>query len=114
MIEHIERVAEDVLSPLRGETWRTAIDPPASISGAELSGTGLAFSTVKESEDGDWLVLRCVNLLDQPVRGAWFMAGLGEAMRARLDESPLEPVAVQDGRIDFVAPARAAVTILAR
>ncbi len=69
---------------------------------------------MKESEDGEWLVLRCVNLLEQPVRGTWHLAGLGEAMRARLDETPLEPMAVQDGRIDFVAPARGVVTILAR
>ena len=69
MIEHIERVAEDVLTPLRGETWRTAIAPPASVRGVELSGTGLAFSTVKESEDGEWLVLRCVNLARPPGSG---------------------------------------------
>ena len=115
VIEHIDRVAEDVLLPLLGETWRTSISPPTSVPGVELSGTGLAFSTVKESEDGEWLVLRCVNLLDHPVRGAWVLAGLGEAMRARLDETPLDPLAVtSDGRIEFVAPARAAVTILAR
>jgi len=110
----IDRLAEDVVLPLRGETWRTAINPPRSFVGAELSGSGLAFSAVRESEDGDWLVLRCVSLVDHPVRGAWQLAGLGEAMRARLDETPLEPLAVHEGRIDFVAPARGAVTILAR
>jgi alpha-mannosidase len=110
----IDGLAEDVLLPLRGETWRTAIHPPRLVAGAELSGTGLAFSAVKESDDGEWLVLRCVNLLDQPVRGTWHLAGLNEAVRARLDETPLEPVAVREGRIEFVAPARAAVTILAR
>jgi hypothetical protein len=110
----IDRLAEDVLVPLRGETWRTAINPPRSVVGAGLSGSGLAFSAVKESDDGEWLVLRCVNLVEHPVRGTWHLAGLGEAMRARLDESPLGPVPVHEERIDFVAPARGAVTILAR
>jgi len=110
----INRLADDVLLPLRGDTWRTAIAPPASITGAELSGEGLAFSTVKDSEDGEWLVLRCVNLLDREVQGRWQVPGLVEAMRARLDETPLGSVAVQDGRVDFVAPPRGIVTILAR
>jgi alpha-mannosidase len=113
-VASIERIAEDVLLPLRGETWRTAIAPPPLVTGVELSGNGLAFSSVKESEDGEWLVLRCVNLLDQPVRGNWHLAGLGEAKKARLDETPLESITVQDGRIEFVAPARGTVTILTR
>jgi alpha-mannosidase len=110
----IDRLADDVLLPLRGDTWRTAIEPPASVTGVELTGEGLAFSAVKDSEDGEWLVLRCVNLLDREVQGRWRVPGLAEAMRARLDETPLESVAVQDGRVDFVAPPRGIVTILTR
>lgn len=109
-----ERIAEDVLFPLRGDTWRTAIRPPAVVAGAALIGDGLAFSTIKDSEDGDWLVLRCVNLLDHYVRGSWVMAGARTAMRARLDETPDEPLAVEDGWIGFDAPPRGVVTILAR
>lgn len=110
----INRIADDVLLPLRGETWRTAIAPPGSVTGAALSGDGLALSAVKDSEDGEWLVLRCVNLLDREVQGRWQVPGLAEAMRARLDETPLGSVAVRDGRVDFVAPPRGIVTILAR
>jgi alpha-mannosidase len=111
---YVERLAEDVLVPLRGDTWRTAITPPAVVAGPALTGDGLAFSAIKDSEDGEWLVLRCVNLLDHYVHGSWHLTGLREAMRARLDETPVEPLAVEDGRIGFHAPPRAAVTILAR
>jgi alpha-mannosidase len=110
----VERLAEDVLVPLRGDTWRTATRPPAVVVGASLTGDGLAFSTLKDSEDGAWLVLRCVNLLDHYVHGSWQVPGLREAMRARLDETLVEPLAVEDGRIGFDAPPRATVTILAR
>ncbi len=110
----VERTAEDVLQPLRGETWRTAIHPPASVAGVELTGDGLVCTTIKESEDGDWIVLRCVNLLEHAVNGAWRLPLVREAMRSRLDESPLEATPVSDGRVEFVAAPHAVVTILAR
>ena len=114
MAAGIERLAEDALVPLRGNTWRTAISPPPVVAGAELNGDGLAFSAIKDSEDGEWLVLRCVNLLGHYVHGSWHVSGLSEAMLSRLDETPVEPLAVEDGRIGFMAPPRGAVTILAR
>lgn len=110
----VERLADDVLHPLRGESWRTAIDPPRSVQGVELSGEGLACTTIKESEDGAWIVLRCVNLLHQEVKGVWRMEGIQEARCSRLDETPLEVLPVQEARIEFAAPARAIVTLLVR
>lgn len=110
----VERIADDVLIPLRGETWRTAINPPAVVTGAALHGDGLAFSALKESEDGEWLVLRCVNLLERAVQGLWQVDGLREATLARLDESAAESLRVEDGRVAFTAPPRGVVTILAR
>ena len=110
----MEQIAEDVLVPMTGTTWRTAISPPAAVAGPELTGDGLAVSTVKDSEDGEWLVLRCVNVLDQPVDGSWHMTGLREAMRARLDETPLDALPLEDDRIGFTAPPRGIVTILVR
>lgn len=109
-----EALADDVLLPLQGETLRTAIDPPPVIAGAELSGDGLSMTTLKESEDGEWLVLRSVNVLDRPVAGSWTLPGVDEAMLARLDETPLETVPVTGNRIGFVANPRGMVTILAR
>jgi alpha-mannosidase len=110
----VEQVAEDVLHPLRGDTWRTAIEPPASIAGVELFGLGLACTSIKESEDGEWVVLRCTNLLAHPVAGYWRLLAAREAMLARLDETPLEGIPVQEDRVEFVAPPRGVVTILAR
>jgi alpha-mannosidase len=110
----VDRLADDVLQPLRGETWRTAISPPRAVEGVELSGDGLAATTIKDSEDGEWVVLRCVNLHDAARTGTWSVPGVSDAMRTRLDETELEPVPVQDGRITFAAPPRAIVTILVR
>jgi alpha-mannosidase len=110
----IDRMADDVLQPLRGHTWRTAIAPPARVSGVEIAGDGLAATAIKDSEDGEWMVLRCVNLTDRPVEGAWHCAGLSEAVTARLDETPLTPMAVEDGRVAVLVPPRAVVTVLAR
>jgi alpha-mannosidase len=110
----IERAADDFLLPLRGYTLRSAIDITRRSRGVALEGDGLAFSACKESEDGRWTLLRCVNLLDRPVRGAWSLAGVREARLARLDETVVARIAVTDDTIAFDAGARDIVTILAR
>jgi hypothetical protein len=70
---------------------------------------------MKESEDGAALVLRCVNLLDKPVAGAWWLPMLiREASLARLDETPLTPLTASGDRVAFQAPPRGVVTILVR
>jgi mannosylglycerate hydrolase len=110
----VEKIADEVLQPLRGATWRTAIRPPASVPGVELTGEGLVCSTIKESEDGDWTVLRCLNVLNREAAGSWRLPKVREANLARLDETPLEGLPVHDGAVDFVAPPRGIVTILVR
>jgi hypothetical protein len=113
-VDEIERVADDVLLPLEGHPWRTAVTPPSMVPGATLEGAGLACSAVKESEEGDWMVLRCVNLWDAPAAGAWHLPGLTEARLARLDETPLVVLPVEDGTVRFEAPPRGIVTLLVR
>ena len=89
-IDAIERAADDVLNPLVGTTLRSAISVQARVDGVELVGTGLSFSAIKESEDGEWLVLRCVNLRDDEVTGVWRLPfEIREARLARLDETVL-------------------------
>ncbi len=86
-IVEIERVADDVLLPLRGATLRSATRPPEPVAGLTLEGAGLRFLACKPSEDGAWVVLRCVNVTSRSVRGAWRCAWpIREARRARLDE----------------------------
>lgn len=114
-IHAIEQAADDALLPLEGRTLRSALAIPEPFHGIELQGRGLAFSACKESEDGAFVVVRCVNLLDEGVEGVWrFGVPIRQAHRARLDETPLEPLAVSNRQITFQAPPRGVVTILVR
>ena len=111
----IERTADDVLHPIAGETLRSALRVPAAVHGVVLEGAGLAFSAMKESEVGDWTVLRCVNLLDREVSGRWrFGCAIREAKGSRLDEMPFEKMVINDNAIAFRAPPRGMVTVLVR
>ncbi len=115
----VERVADDVLAPLAGTTWRALLDAPAATGGVRLEGEGLSAGAVAPSDDGAWVVLRCVNVTDDAVGGAWVVdAPVREARLARLDETPGEPLGVlaEEGatRIAFTAPARAATTLVVR
>lgn len=115
VVAEIEHMADDVLLPLTGDTLRSALRVPPPVHGIALDGHGLGFSAAKESEDGEWLVLRCVNLLDREVAGTWRLGGMiREAVLARLDEHPLTPLEVTGGRVRFLAPARAVLTVLVR
>lgn len=111
----IERAADDVLFPLTGETLRSALRVPEAVHGVALEGLGLSFSSAKESDDGEWLVLRCVNLLDDQRAGSWRLGRVvKEAHLARLDETPLSPLRPRGDVIEFRAPPRSVVTILVR
>lgn len=114
-VDAIERTADDVLVPLVGDTLRSALSIPPAIFGAELDGLGLTFSTLKESESGEWLVARCVNVTDEPRLGRWrFGRPISRAMLARLDETPVQELPVSEGAVAVEAGARAIVTILVR
>ena len=115
IIDQIEHAADDILYPLTGSTIRDALAVHAPIHGVSLEGVGLSFAAAKESEDGGSLVLRCVNLLGREVTGTWRMGRpIAEAHLARLDETPVAPLAVQGDRVAFVAPCRGIVTLLVR
>lgn len=112
----VERWADDVLLPLRGDTWRALLRVPPPVPGVTLHGVGLTLGAIKPSDDGAWTVLRCVNATDASVEGAWEVAGgVEEACLARLDETPLAPLALgAGGRVAFAAGPQAAVTVLVR
>ena len=114
-IDAIEHVAEDVLLPLQGETLRSALELPLPVVGPALEGQGLAMSAIKQSENGPWLVLRCVNLTEETVHGLWRLPFVPvAACLARLDETPTEMVRAGSFGVPFVATPRATVTILVR
>jgi hypothetical protein len=111
----IEALADDVLLPLVGETWRgvgTALTP---FDGLSLEGDGLVFSTAKRSDDGEWLLLRCVNQRATPVRGVWHLPRAATEVRlSRLDETPGLALTGTGARIRFEAPPHGIVTLLVR
>jgi alpha-mannosidase len=115
IVDQIERASDDVLFPLTGDTLRSALQVPAPLLGVALEGLGLSFSSAKESDSGEWLVLRCVNLLEKESPGSWRLGRkVREAHMARLDETNLTPLAAKDDTIPFLAPPRGVVTILVR
>jgi hypothetical protein len=115
IIDRIERTADDVLLPLTGATLRSALAVPQPTTGFELDGEGLALSAAKDSDDGEWIVLRAVNLTDEPRKGRWRLGiPIREVRRARLDETPTDAAALGDGRVEFTAGPREIVTLLVR
>ena len=113
--DQIERLADDVLLPLRGETLRYNLDEPHRAGGIELSGDGLAFSAALPARAAGWVTLRCVNRRGESTHGAWKIAPpITEAMRSRLDEAPETPLAVRNGKVEFDAAPHEIVTILVR
>jgi hypothetical protein len=114
-IDTIERASDDVLLPLTGRTIRAALRVPDPVRGIELVGESLAFSACKPAEQGTGVVLRCVNLGDEPARGRWrFAHTVREAHLARLDETEIHEVEIDNGAVDFEAGPRAIVTIVVR
>jgi alpha-mannosidase len=114
-IDAIERAADDILLPLTGGTLRSALRNPGVVQGIALEGEGLAFSCAKQSEDGEWLVLRCVNLLDEARAGVWRVGvPIREAHLARLDETVVSRAKMTGDRIDFDARPHGAVTLHVR
>jgi alpha-mannosidase len=114
-VDEIERTADDVLLPLAGTTLRSAINPRSEVSGVELAGEGLAFSTLKESENGEWLVLRCVNRRDEESHGVWRLPFVvREAHLARLDETLMAPLMSAGADVPFTASPSGITTILVR
>ncbi|HSJ62840.1 MAG TPA: hypothetical protein VK922_02925 [Gemmatimonadaceae bacterium] len=114
-IDRIERTADDVLVPLTGDTHRALLRVPDPVVGPALEGAGLAFGACKRSDDGEWVVLRCVNLLAQAVQGAWRLPAPPRAARAsRLDERVGDALPVSGDTVTFTAPPRGVVTLLVR
>lgn len=113
--DQIERLADDVLLPITGETLRSNLAAAHDAGGLELFGEGLAFSAAAPAQRDGWIVLRCVNRGTSPVHGRWRLRrGIAEAMLARLDETPLSPLVVDGDMVIFPAAPAEIVTVLVR
>ena len=114
-IAQLEAAADDFLLPATGDTWRGVATELSSFAGLTLEGDGLAFSAAKRSEDGQWLVLRCINQREASVEGVWLLPrAVAEARLSRLDETPADAISFSGVEVRFSAPAFAVVTILVR
>lgn len=111
----LEATADDVLLPVSGDTWRGVGSVLTAFPGLSLEGDGLTFSAAKRSEDGFWLVLRCVNQRATAVRAVWHLPRAATDVRvARLDETPGQALTGTGARIRFDAPPHGIVTLLVR
>ncbi len=109
-----ERVAEDVLTPPLGETWRATRSCPADVPGPRLDGDGLVASAIRPASGGG-IILRCYNVLDTAVSGSWTVPGAQQAWSSRLDESILESLSIGEGAaIPLHLPPRGICTLLVR
>ena len=111
----LERLAEDFHAPLAGYMLPYGIGVSDVVPGPALSGDGLKLESIKPSEDGRSLVLRCVNVTDRRVSGGWLLPfEVDWIHRTRLDETPLQeiPVPEEGHRVAFEAGPREVVTIL--
>jgi mannosylglycerate hydrolase len=111
----IERLADDVLLPITGETLRSNLGAPTRRDGLELDGEGLAFSAAAPAQRDGWIMLRCVNRRETRSRGRWTLnRTVREAVRARLDETPLGALDASGRTVSFDADPGEIVTILLR
>jgi mannosylglycerate hydrolase len=115
VITAIERAADDVLLPLVGTTLRSAMNVIPPVAGLSLEGEGLRFLACKESEEGEWTVLRCVNATSRRVTGSWRCGWpVRDAREARLDEQPGDPLPVREGVIEVTLAPSEVATVLVR
>lgn len=111
-MDAVHTACDALLNPLCGETWRDLENAPRSLVGPKLSGRGLAASTVRVSDDGRSLILRCVNMLNREAHGAWELPATGDwvAQRCRMDGEPLGDWFRATSGIPLVVGARGVVT----
>jgi hypothetical protein len=116
-VDHVEAMADALLLPLTGESWRDLAGPPRVLAGPILAGRGLVASAVTLSASGDTIVLRAVNVSDEATVGSWTLpdAVRWQVRSCRLDGTPLDG---EEGQwrsaapsIDIVAAPRAILTL---
>ena len=114
-LTRLQEVADAVMLPITGDTWRDVATPLPVFPGLTLEGDGLTFSAAKRSEDGDWLVLRCINQRAATVEGIWHLPRAATETRlSRLDETPGAALTVSGAQVSFTVPAFGIHTLLVR
>lgn len=111
----IEREAARFHAPPFARMVRATLDRPATMPGPVLTGDGLVLSAMKPAEDGRGVILRCYNATAARVFGSWQVPWpVSAAALCRLDETELEALQAENGRISFEAGPRGVVTVRVR
>ena len=109
--ETIEQVADALLIPLSGTTWRDLESTDRTLSGPRLSGHGLRASAVHLRDDGDGIRLRALNTRSSEVEGAWHLPpGAWESRPCRMDGTPLVEWRVTTAVVPFVVAPHATIS----
>ncbi|MCC6244512.1 MAG: hypothetical protein IT353_16840 [Gemmatimonadaceae bacterium] len=107
----VEEIADAVLIPLRGTTWRDLESADVARAGPALVGQGLRASSVHLCDTGNALRLRAFNTTARDVEGAWHLPeGAWESRCCRMDGTPLGAWQATSSVIAFQAAAHATVT----
>ncbi len=84
----------------------------AGLDALEVRFDGGPVTAFKAAEDGERLIVRLWNVLDQPVRGSLRLpAGFAHAQRCDALERPKDPLAVEQGRAQFDVERRGILTL---
>ncbi len=106
-LSYVERLSEEFHAPLAGCMLRYGLEVPDRVQGVTLEGDGLVLKGVKPAEVGDALVLRCLNVTAERLRGVWTCPfRIRRATLVRLDETEREPLPIVGGGRQVVFDAR--------
>ena len=86
---------------------------PPSASHIRIDPSDVVLSCLKRSENGRYLVVRFFHAMEGPRRvRVELPIPIREAWRARMDETPVEPLPCQDGRVELTVRSREVITLL--
>ena len=100
-------------APLLPVRRKNPVEAPWIRSAFACEPGRLTFSAFKEAEDGEAVILRFYNTTDQQCEEIIRFTGrVAGAERARLDETPVSPLTVEEGSVIRIAAAPAEVVTL--
>ncbi len=98
----INRQAEDYNSPVIAVTRKHPVEVPREATYLELKGEHLAFSELKESEDGLGIVFRCYNLADKGSSGSLAVGiPVKSAHTTNLEEREMSALEIKNREVRF-------------
>ncbi len=110
--DEINRLAEEYNSPVMNVSRKHDVAVQRQASFFELGGKALAFSALKESEDGNGLIFRCYNIGSGPQRGELTTSVPFKSVGvANLEEEETSHLKEENHGMQFSAGAHSIVTL---